>query len=485
MRLPHCPGDDTSSANETMAKDHTAQPEGRQPISPAKRRRLQMAFQHGAKSSSEGNFDYATEMFTQCVKGDPGNAIYVQNFLGNLQKKYNNNKKGSRMAGIKGAGAKGKIKKSAMQKQWEAVITDGLAMLQLNPWDVGTLMALAAACEHLEHDEAQLVYLKMAMDTHLKDPDVNRQCALALARQGRFDEAIVCWTRVLQAKPGDDEANRAIGDLTVEKTIHKGGYERAESSKELRSGDELPVNPGLVRTPQQQLEKAIAKDPDDVSNYLALANLHISAQRNDDAEKVLTDAMAVAGGDLSIREQLEDLQITRLKNQVAISEKQHKQNPDDAEAAQLYNRFRAELNDREIQMLDARVERYPTNLGLKYELGLRLKRARKFKEAITVLQKASGDQQLRGMVLLELGQCFQQIKQYKLALDNYEKAIAAMADKDKDSKKQALYLAGRLAEGLKDPAKAEAHYTALAGLDFGYKDVAERLEKLQGGGGEG
>jgi tetratricopeptide (TPR) repeat protein len=124
-------------------------------------------------------------------------------------------------------------------------------------------------------------------------------------------------------------------------------------------------------------------------------------------------------------------------------------------------------------------------LGLKYELGLRLKRARKFKEAITVLQKASGDQQLRGMVLLELGQCFQQIKQYKLALDNYEKAIAAMADKDKDSKKQALYLAGRLAEGLKDPAKAEAHYTALAGLDFGYKDVAERLEKLQGGGGEG
>ena len=133
-------------------------------------------------------------------------------------------------------------------------------------------------------------------------------------------------------------------------------------------------------------------------------------------------------------------------------------------------------------MLAARVERYPTNIGLKYDLGLRLKRARKYKEAITMLQKASTDEQRRGVVLLELGQCFQQIKQYKLALDNYEKAVEAMPDKEEDAKKQALYLAGRLAEGLKETGKAEAHYTTLAGLDFGYKDVAERLEKLQGGG---
>ena len=132
------------------------------------------------------------------------------------------------MAGIKGAGAKGKIKKATLQKQWDAVLTEGLAMLQLNPWDTSTLLSMGTACENLEYDEAQLVYLKMAMDANLKDPDVNRQCALALAHQGRFDEAIVCWTRVLQAKPGDEEANRAIGDLTVEKTIHRGGYEGAD-----------------------------------------------------------------------------------------------------------------------------------------------------------------------------------------------------------------------------------------------------------------
>jgi hypothetical protein len=31
---------------------------------------------------------------------------------------------------------------------------------------------------------------------------------------------------------------------------------------------------------------------------------------------------------------------------------------------------------------------------------------------------------------------------------------------------------------LKDYEKAEKNFTTLAGLDFGYKDVAERLDKL-------
>ncbi|MEZ6072338.1 MAG: hypothetical protein R3C10_19280 [Pirellulales bacterium] len=102
----------------------------------------------------------------------------------------------------------------------------------------------------------------------------------------------------------------------------------------------LPVNPGLVRTPEQQLQKAIDKDPENVSNYLELANLHISARRNEEALKVLADAQAVAGGDLSIREQIEDLEITQLKEQVAIAEQQHRKSPDDAKSKELYDRYR-------------------------------------------------------------------------------------------------------------------------------------------------
>jgi hypothetical protein len=55
---------------------------GRKPIDPAKRRRLQQMFEHGNRSAAKGDFKYATEMLTQCVVGDPSNLLYVTNFIG-------------------------------------------------------------------------------------------------------------------------------------------------------------------------------------------------------------------------------------------------------------------------------------------------------------------------------------------------------------------------------------------------------------------
>src|SRR6185312_2709187 len=112
------------------------------------------------------------EMFTMCVQGDPGNLIYVQNFLSNLQKKYGNNKKGSKLAGLKGATVKGSIQKSVLQKDWKSVLNTGLEMLKLNPWDLQSLKQMANACEQLQFDEVQLAYLKLAQDVDITDIDI-------------------------------------------------------------------------------------------------------------------------------------------------------------------------------------------------------------------------------------------------------------------------------------------------------------------------
>jgi len=47
-----------------------------------------------------------------------------------------------------------------------------------------------------------------------------------------------------------------------------------------------------------------------------------------------------------------------------------------------------------------------------------------------------------------------------------------------DTKKLALYRAGVLAAELNDRERAEKYLTLLAGMDFGYRDVADRLDKL-------
>ena len=460
-------------------------PVGRQPIPPGKRRRLQQSFAHGSRNSAKGQFDYANDMFTQCVVGDPTNLIYAQHLLGNLYKKYNNNKKGGKLATLKGAGNKVSIKKATGKKDWEGVFKAGCEMFKLNPWDVSTLLALAHACEELESDECQLFYLKSALDTNPKDAEVNRISALALTRMGEFDQAIACWHRVEQAKPGNEEAAKAIGNLTVEKTIAKGGYEekataaaRGDDPKEQEeeTGEQAPSEPEI--SPEEKLKTAIARSPEELSNYLDLAEMYSMEQRLEEAEELLSKAMeASGGGDLRVREMLEDVHLRRGQKKVEVAERRAQEEKTE-EAVTLAKRMKAEVNLAELEIYSARSERLPENAGLRYELGLRLKRAGKFNEAIQSFQAARNDLKHKALTHLELGECFQHIKQYKLAMTNYEQAIEAAADHAEETKKLALYRAGKLAKGLKNLETAEKYLTELAGLDFGYKDVAGLLDKL-------
>ena len=82
------------------------------------------------------------------------------------------------------------------------------------------------------------------------------------------------------------------------------------------------------------------------------------------------------------------------------------------------------------------------------------------------------------MVSLELGECFQKIKQYQLAMQNYQTAVETLTDREMELRKRALYRAGVLASGLDDVDSARKYLSMLAGLDFGYRDVAQRLDKL-------
>ena len=444
---------------------------------------LQQCFEAGSSKSASGNFDYAAQMFTQCVVGDPANLLYAQNFLANLQKKYNNNKSGAPLASVRAAKSKTGVTYASKRKDWLGVISSGLEVLKLNPWDTGTLSEMANACEQLGLEETQIVWLKGAMEADVKDPETNRLLGRALAKQAQFDQAIACWMRVQQAKPNDEEAQRAIANLQVEKTIDKGGYEDAESSTQVMADKQAQAERqgggGTRLTPEQQLEKRLAKEPANISLYFELADLHAKQEHFTEAEAVLRRALEASGGSLEVREYLEDVELRHARHEVLIAEKRARGENTD-EALDLYNRMKNELNNKELEIYRNRCERYPTNLGYKFELGVRLFNAKNFQEGIRVLQEARNDPKRKGMVLFWLGACFEAIKQYKLALTHYEDSIEHIGDRAPEERKRAMYRAGCVAmDRVKDYEKAEKHLNSLAGLDFAYKDVGERLDKLQ------
>ena len=476
-----------------------------QSISPSLRRRLHECYERATELMKEAkyDYDYVHQFLSQCVKSDPGNAVYLDAFLDNLQRKYNNNKRGAMLK----LGGKGPFKKASAARDWKQVFKLGPEVLKTNPWDVPTLRTMAEACAEHGSSQTELRYLKNALDPNPQDADVNRHCALTLARIGQFDQAIICWTRVDEALQGDEEAQRMISQLQIAKSglarddsksaapsrgaKQPAGQQPAGQQADGQQADgqqaagrifglgDTPGRKGIELTHRQKLEQAVANNPTDTDSYFELANVHVNEGRLGDAAHVLTKAVSASGGDIRARERLEDIEILRKAEQVTIAE-QRAASGEDPQASQLAEQLRSDLNRFEMEVYSARSERYPQDGAVQFEFGRRLKQAENYRMAVPCFHQAIHHPELRQAALLELGECLQRTRQYGPALECYLTAVvSAQEANDVEVEKTARYRSGLLAFGLKNYTTAESHLAALIELDPGYKDAAARLDKIR------
>ena len=446
----------------------------RKPISAEQRRRLQESFDKGEQSKAR-NRDYATEMFTTCVAGDPGNRVYVQAFLENLQKKYNNKGKGGNFAAFQGMGSKAKLKKSIAKGEFDAAIRAGLELLKLNPWDIPALMQMATASAGLGCYETQLVYLSLATKSAPDPGDVEiaRACANALALVGQFDQAMGCWERVKKYHPNNEEAQSAIAGLHTDKISWLGsGKEDAKNAKKATGGKDS--------TRETELRAKHDADPADVDSASDLSDLLAREERYAEAEEVLKTSLAASGGAVKVREHLEDVQLhSNRLFQVTGVERNGRTTRRTRTRKPLHAEAEIDVNRVELEVFRSRSDRYPGNTTWKYEYAVRLRRAGNYNEAIKAFQEARGDPKRKSAVFIELGDCFMKIKQPKLAVSNYVAALEVMTDRDLELRKKALYRAGVVSmDQLNDVDASDRYLTQLAGLDFGYEDVSARLDKI-------
>lgn len=471
-------------------------------MSPGKRRKLQQLFERGNELAKKDkpDFDYAHDLYSQAVLNDPGNLVYVEAMLANLQRKYKNNKKGGRF----NFGGRKAFKEAVAEEDWPEIFREGIEILKNNPWDTQALREMARACAFNRYNEVELRYLKNALDGKPKDVEVNRHCAQSLARMGQFDMAISCWNRVHE-KTKDSVAERMMSELTLAKTMGQpASFEaigaagdrpmapkpsaRAEEDATQKAeglDPEVPDEPVEVQAEKpkiqlnerQSLERAIEAKPSELENYMRLAELHSQARRYGEAEAILAKAIDAVGPSLKLETAHEDAQIMHAKARAAIAEQRATTSPSE-DANELVKELRGDLNRLELDIFEKRSRRYPEQLRLKYELGVRLRRAGNALQAIKAYEDARQDPNCRVAATLEMGECWQQLKQYAKALKCYSAAIDESSELDGDRQKRALYRGGVLAAAMKKEDQAKKWFQALVELDASYKDAAARLKKL-------
>lgn len=471
-------------------------------MSPGKRRKLQQLFERGNELAKKDkpDFDYAHDLYSQAVLNDPGNLVYVESMLDNLQRKYKNNKKGGRFS----FGGRKAFKEAVADEDWSEIFREGIEILKTNPWDTQALREMARACAFNRYNEVELRYLKNALDGKPKDVEVNRHCAQSLARMGQFDMAISCWNRVHE-KTKDKEVERMMSELTLAKTMGQPASLEAIGATGDRPVAPKPVARPADETPEadttneaddaeqneapaeektkiqlnerQTLERAIESKPAELDNYLRLAELHSESRRYAEAEQVLAKALEAVGPTLRLETAHEDAQIMQAKARAAIAEQRATSSPSE-ESQELVKKLRSDLNRLELDIYEKRSRRYPSQLRLKYELAVRLRRAGNAQQAIKAYEEAREDPNCLVASLLEMGECWQQLKQYQKALACYTQAIEESSELDGERQKRALYRGGVLAAALKQADQAKLWFQELLALDGSYKDASERLKKL-------
>lgn len=451
----------------------------------------QKCFATASGALAKGNFDYAIQMYTICVKQDPGNLLFRQSLRGAEKKMYGDNGSGAKMASMKLMGPTGKAKKARMQKDWKTLAEAAEEGLAVNPWHAGFNADLGDALRELGHAETAIFAYEESIKADGTNKDVLRSLGGLFEARGDYVKASGAWERVAKLDPYDGEARSKVTAMQAQSAIKKSGLGEAQSTRTVSTGYETDTRlskgqqvdgPGM--SVESDLLRTIRKDPKNKDNFLKLVDYYKREGRLADAAQQLEEAVQVSGGDTNIKEMLEDVQLEIMRNELQETKQQATEASDDASLKQKCGELAKELTTREIDVFSRRMERYPNDLRLKFELGQRFMRVGNWQKAIPLFQISRGDPRIKGESLFYLGRCFIHDNKATLGRRQFEAAIPEVNyDEKPELYKDLYYYLARVCEEQKDLKAAEEFYQKVLEVDYEFRDAVSRLDTLQAQGG--
>ncbi|MCG6156964.1 tetratricopeptide repeat protein [Rubinisphaera margarita] len=451
-------------------------------------------WQRGSKAVSNEDYDYAVEMFHKAAVLVPDNLAYRQSLRGAEFKKYGNNGKGAgAMSKPRLMGLRSKLSRARSKGEWDEVDKIAEEALKLSPWDAGFNAAVGEACKARGYNHVAIFAYQTAVGP-TGEPDnikLQREFAQLLQDDRKFTEAANVWNRVMKLDPQDSIARQNKTACHFEATIKTGGFDDAESMEDVKMTDAKVAEklglkgkrPGDADAPGQDPEKdlmhQIRKDPNSVELHQKLAQFYESKGQLKEAQEALQKALELSKGDRNIQELIDELELKQMSFQLDRLKLAASNAPDDEEAQKKASRFARKLLDREIEIYEVLVQRYPQNKQHKYQLARRYKVLKRWSDAIPLYQQASQDPRLEVDSLVSLGNCFLKDNKPTLAKKQFLKVVPLISFEDyPDRFKEVHYWIGRILEKEGDLKAAEDHYGEILAVDYDYRDVRDRLNGL-------
>jgi tetratricopeptide (TPR) repeat protein len=345
---------------------------------------------------------------------------------------------------------------------------------------------LAAARDRARTFEAIARFALETIGLNPKATKAQHELGGYLMRIEEYDEASKIFAEILRKTPNDldarDRAKEAAARRSMQRAdLDKSSFADLVKQRQVAGADDKVVSGAeseedLVRAVYEAHE-AGAPDREAARK---LADLYFNKEEYDNALEYYRYISALANNtDPGLLRKIADIEVRKVARSIAEKQKElEAMAPDDPAAEALRAELAGLQQSRAEQMLDEarrRVERNPTDLQYRFELGEQMVIAGHFKEAIPELQKARSNPNTRTRALNLLGRCYSERNMLDLAAKTFTDVAAEIPGMD-GTKKDILYNLGIVYERMGDKAKSLDCMKQIYEVDYGYLDVAERVE---------
>jgi len=309
---------------------------------------------------------------------------------------------------------------------------------------------------------------------------------------GQYDKALAACQRSAQLKPNDADLADELKNLTAEMTMVRGKYDQegdfTKAIKDRESQDRLHSQESVVKTRDyrevavKEARKALAAEPELARNIynLAAALADLDEDKTEDEAIELLEDASEKKQDFSFAQRAGEIRMKQLRRKVREAKSALEGKGEDAVAKSKVEELSKRLSEVELEHYGKCVKNYPTDLQVKYEYGVRLLGHKRYDEAIPLLQDAQKDPRHKISAMDKIGLCFFKKGWYADSVDVFKQAIESYQIKDDRIANELRYNLARAYEEQGQTEQALEIYRKIAQLDFGFRDVRGRVDKLRG-----
>jgi tetratricopeptide (TPR) repeat protein len=453
-------------------------------------REVRPLFTKGNDALSRENFDYAIDLFHQVLARSP-EVFECRKALRKAQQGKAGSGGGFFKKAWSSASSQPQVTKAQMSLRKDPTEAMAIAEQVLNsdPNNSGAHKIIVEAALALAMPQTAVLSLEILIKNNPKDKALAIQFANALADIGDVKRAERTLAEFARLQPDDPDVAQAHKNISARRTLSEGGYEKVAgggaSYRDLLKNEteaaSLEQENRVQKTEDNaarlisEYETRLQTEPNNAKLLRSLAELYTQKKEFDRALGYYDRLkQSDAGADASLDRAIAETTARRFTHQ---SEQLDPAAPDYAErTAQLS----AEKLIYQVAECQQRVEKYPTDLAIRFEMGVLYFQTGKIGEATAEFQKAQGNPHKRLAAMNYLAQCFAKRKMNDLAAKTLQNAIKEKIVFD-DEKKDLIYNLGAVLEAMGKKEDAIEQFKLIYETDIGYRDVAAKVDAYYAG----